>query len=192
VWSLLLVTLPTQPSAVRLRIWRALKAMGCGALRDGAYVLPQAQAGELEKVAADVQAHGGSASVLDLRTRTSAQEQELAALFDRGPAYADWHDGLTQLRGRLSALDETQARRRLRLAAEALLAIERTDYLPVRRAIKRARNWRRCSASSMQRPAPVSHAAATARSSCRPPRATAVGAGPRVRDPGSTASPAAG
>jgi hypothetical protein len=32
-WSLLLVTLPTQPSAVRLRIWRALKALGCGALR---------------------------------------------------------------------------------------------------------------------------------------------------------------
>ena len=43
VWSLLLVTLPTQPNGVRLRIWRALKALGCAALRDGAGLLPASQ-----------------------------------------------------------------------------------------------------------------------------------------------------
>ena len=35
MWSILIVTLPTQPNAVRLRIWRALKGLGCAALRDG-------------------------------------------------------------------------------------------------------------------------------------------------------------
>jgi len=44
MWALLIVTLPTRPNAVRLRIWRALKALGCAALRDGAYLLPAAQA----------------------------------------------------------------------------------------------------------------------------------------------------
>ena len=44
MWTLLITTLPTQPSAVRLRVWRALKQLGCAALRDGAYLLPEAQA----------------------------------------------------------------------------------------------------------------------------------------------------
>ena len=44
MWSVLFLTLPTQPSAVRLRIWRALKSLGCGSMRDGVYVLPEAQA----------------------------------------------------------------------------------------------------------------------------------------------------
>ena len=38
MWSVLFLTLPTQPSAVRLRVWRALKTLGCGSLRDGVYV----------------------------------------------------------------------------------------------------------------------------------------------------------
>ena len=39
-WLALVLTLPTSPSAVRVRIWRALKASGCGALRDGVYLMP--------------------------------------------------------------------------------------------------------------------------------------------------------
>ena len=51
MWALLIVTLPTQPNAVRLRIWRSLKALGCAALRDGAYLLPNEQAAVLESLA---------------------------------------------------------------------------------------------------------------------------------------------
>ena len=45
MWAILVMTLPTQPNAVRVRVWRALKAMGCAALRDGAYLLPSAAGG---------------------------------------------------------------------------------------------------------------------------------------------------
>ena len=38
-WLLLVVSLPTASATGRMRIWRALKALGCGALRDGAYLL---------------------------------------------------------------------------------------------------------------------------------------------------------
>jgi hypothetical protein len=38
-WLLLVVSLPTQSATARMRIWRALKALGCSALRDGAYLL---------------------------------------------------------------------------------------------------------------------------------------------------------
>jgi hypothetical protein len=130
MWSLLIVTLPTQPSAVRLRVWRALKALGCGALRDGAYLLPSEHAGALEALAAEVREHGGSASVLALDARSAAQQQELVALFDRSDAYAQWRDTLRALQGELAALGETEARRRLRGAADALEAIRRIDYHP--------------------------------------------------------------
>ena len=88
MWSILIVTLPTQPNAVRLRIWRALKALGCAALRDGAYLLPDEHASALESLAAEVQEHGGTASVLTLSPRDEAQRAEVLAQFDRTEAYA--------------------------------------------------------------------------------------------------------
>ena len=38
ITALLIVTLPTRPNAVRVRIWRALKALGSPLLRDGAAI----------------------------------------------------------------------------------------------------------------------------------------------------------
>ena len=86
MWSLLLVTLPTQPNAVRLRIWRALKALGCAALRDGAYVLPAHETAALEALAVEVRDNGGQASVLSLLPRNELQKQEVLAQFDRSEA----------------------------------------------------------------------------------------------------------
>jgi len=39
-FSALVLSLPTRDSTVRMRVWRALKATGCGVLRDGVYLLP--------------------------------------------------------------------------------------------------------------------------------------------------------
>ena len=97
MWSMLMLTLPTQPNAVRLRIWRALKALGCAALRDGAYLLPAAQGDGFEPLAAEVREHGGTALVLELSPRDDAQRDQLLALFDRGEAYARWHASATAL-----------------------------------------------------------------------------------------------
>ena len=41
-WLLLVISLPTASGTARMRIWRALKSLGCVALRDGAYLLPAA------------------------------------------------------------------------------------------------------------------------------------------------------
>jgi hypothetical protein len=130
MWTILLVTLPTQPNAVRLRIWRALKALGCAALRDGAYLLPAAQGGLFAPLAAEARAHGGTAQLFELRPRDDAQRDELLALFDRGEAYAQWHDGVSALQAELPALAETEARRQLRGVADALHALQRIDYFP--------------------------------------------------------------
>lgn len=130
MWTLLLLTLPAQPTAVRLRVWRNLKAMGSGALRDGAYVLPAPHSAPFDKVAEEVIAHGGTAFLAEMAPRSPAQAQELAALFDRTELYAQWRDTLPALRQSLGHLSEGEARRRYRSASEALQAIERQDFFP--------------------------------------------------------------
>lgn len=130
MWSVLFLTLPTQPNAVRLRVWRALKGLGCGALRDGAYVLPQDQAGLFDPLVAEVRAHGGQASVLELSTSDESQRAEVLALFDRSDAYGEWRVQAQELTASLASLDETEARRRWRGIAEALQGLRRIDYYP--------------------------------------------------------------
>ena len=83
MFATLIVTLPTQPNAVRLRIWRSLKSLGCVALRDGAYLLPQEEAGALEALGVEALQHGGTASVWTLSPRDDRQQLELLAQFDR-------------------------------------------------------------------------------------------------------------
>jgi len=130
MWAILIVTLPTQPNAVRVRIWRALKALGCAALRDGAYLLPTDQQAVFEPLAEEVREHGGTAMVLTLSPRDDAQRDELLALFDRTDAYAQWRDTATALQAELDTLGETEARRRLRSVDDALQAVRRIDYYP--------------------------------------------------------------
>ena len=130
MWSILIVTLPTQPSAVRLRIWRALKALGCAALRDGAYLLPLDQAPALEALGTEVREHGGTASVLTLSPKDEAQRLEILTQFDRTEAYTAWHESLRSAFAEFGRLSETEARRRVRGVADALLTLQRIDYYP--------------------------------------------------------------
>jgi hypothetical protein len=130
MFSILILTLPTQPNAIRVRVWRSLKALGCGALRDGAYLLPAAQGALFAPLVDEVQAHGGTASVLDLSPRTPSQRDEMVALFDRSEAYAQWQASVAQLKSELDSLGETEARRRGRSVAEALQNLLRIDYYP--------------------------------------------------------------
>ncbi|WP_284617851.1 chromate resistance protein ChrB domain-containing protein [Aquabacterium humicola] len=130
MWAVLFLTLPTQPNAVRLRVWRGLKAVGSAALRDGAYLLPQAQAALFEPLADEVREHGGSATLMDLAPRGETQRIEIEALFSRRDAYAQWRSEADQFAAQLETLDETDARRRLRTCADALAALQRIDYYP--------------------------------------------------------------
>ena len=130
MWALLLVTLPTQPNAVRLRIWRSLKSLGCAALRDGAYVLPSEHVAALDAIASEVREHGGNASVLALAPRNDAQHREVLALFDRGAAYAQGQADAKARHLELKRLADTDARRRLRGVADGLAALQRIDYYP--------------------------------------------------------------
>jgi hypothetical protein len=130
MWSALFVTLPTRPNAVRLRVWRALKSLGCAALRDGVYLLPQAHAARFAPVVEEVRAHGGEASLMELGTRDPAGRDAVLALFDRTEAYALWRADAQSLGASLPRLEEGEARRRWRSVAEALQALRGIDHYP--------------------------------------------------------------
>ena len=139
--SLLLVTLPTQPNAVRLRIWRALKALGCVALRDGAYVLPESHSASLEQLAQEVVRNGGSAQVMTLLPKDDLQKADILAQFDRSDAYVAWHQLARELTQALPLLGENEARRRVRSTAEALQNVKRCDYYPGAAALQAEAAW---------------------------------------------------
>jgi hypothetical protein len=88
-WLLFILTLQGQQPAVRMRVWRALKALGTAVLRDGVYVLPNRDEflEPLQAQSEEVTASGGSAQILEVEARDRAQEAEFRQLFDRTPDY---------------------------------------------------------------------------------------------------------
>ena len=130
MWSALFLTLPTQPKAIRLRIWRALKTLGCPSLRDGVYLLPESHAELFDALVSEVRENGGQAHVLQLSAHDEAMRTEVLALFDRTKFYAEWRVEVEALNALLPGLDETEVRRRWRGVTESLQVLRRIDYYP--------------------------------------------------------------
>jgi len=82
-WLLLIITLPTPSATARMRVWRALKALGCMALRDGAYLLPHGDGREeaLLEMADEALREGGHAWLLQVQAATPAEQAALATLY---------------------------------------------------------------------------------------------------------------
>ena len=131
-WLLLTATLPTSPSALRVRVWRALKATGCGALRDGVYLLPATArtADAFRGIEKAIQAGGADAHMLVVSARDAAQEQGFQALFDRSESYADLLRSLKEARGATRTSTEPELRKALRGFDQQLHAIQATDFFP--------------------------------------------------------------
>src|SRR5215218_10803450 len=89
-WLLLVVSLPTQGATARMRIWRALKALGCAALRDGAYLLPASNMHRdaLQELADECVREGGSAWLMEIAPARAADVAAYPQLFDRSEDYA--------------------------------------------------------------------------------------------------------
>ncbi|MEK6243101.1 MAG: chromate resistance protein ChrB domain-containing protein [Pseudomonadota bacterium] len=130
--STLVLSLPTRNSTIRMRVWRALKETGCGALRDGVYVLPAAAAGTavLAAMESEIRAAGGFAMTVDLNLKSAEQLAHVRKLFDRSVDYG-------ALVRKISALKTSLPRIGLRKAQTAVRRLERSfarlsaiDYFP--------------------------------------------------------------
>lgn len=143
-WLALIVSLPSASTTARMRIWRAVKALGCVALRDGAYLLParDEQASQLQALADEALQEGGQAWLLQVQARDMAEQATFQALFDRASDYASWLEELAQARQTLSNLSVTELQRLQRKHTRAYEAIRRIDFFPGETSIRAESQWR--------------------------------------------------
>jgi len=131
-WLLLVLSLPTPSTAARMRVWRGLKALGCVALRDGAYLLPAGgdRGAALQEIADDCLREGGIAWRLNVHAEDAEEEDAFRLLFDRTEAYAElrksWKDANRGLAKQAPA-ELSRLQRRLRRDFDAVRSI---DFFP--------------------------------------------------------------
>ena len=131
-WLMLVSSLPGQTQTARMRVWRALKAAGAGALRDGVYVLPQADNARtvFNEQAAEVIAAKGAAQVITFDSHDETQQRALVALFDRSTEYRELFGQLNVLQATRPMLDEAEARRKLAVLRRDVAALTEVDFFP--------------------------------------------------------------
>lgn len=131
-WLLLVVSLPTTGATARMRVWRGLKALGCAAMRDGAYLLPASAEREtvLLALAEDCLREGGSAWLMQVQPRSTDEGQAFMQLFDRREDYAAMRQAWQDAAAGLAAMglpELARLQRKLQREFDALRAI---DFFP--------------------------------------------------------------
>lgn len=171
-WLVLTATLPANPSGLRVRVWRALKATAAGTLREGVYVLPEhaASAGtfwDLERTIAEA---GADAHLLVVQPRDAAQEQTFRALFDRSAQYAEFLRSVKAARGRIKKASQAELHKTLRSLEAQLQAVQAIDFFPGRHGRNAAD-----ALAALRREVELhlSHGEPVCRASAIPPRAIA-------------------
>ena len=142
-WLLLVVSLPTESATARMRIWRALKTLGCMALRDGAYLLPAGQEREqaLRELGDECTREGGNAWLMGVQPRSADEDAAYTQLFDRSADYAElrksWKESNRTL-GTLSPAELARLQRKLQREYDALRAI---DFFPGEASLEAEAAW---------------------------------------------------
>lgn len=115
-----------------MRVWRALKALGSVALRDGAYLLPVGTRHEeaLLEIADDCTREGGVAWLMSAQPRGPEDEAAWRQLFDRRADYAElrqgWKDASRGL-AKCAPAELTRLKRKLQRDFDAVRLI---DFFP--------------------------------------------------------------
>jgi hypothetical protein len=130
-WLLLVTNLPGRKQALRMRVWRALKAAGAGMLRDGVYLLPTSEPARrlFDEKAAEILKGRGSAQVLPL-VGEPTQQPAFEALFDRSAEYSALLQRIAAFRRSLRKTAEPEARRQLAALKRDGASLGAIDFFP--------------------------------------------------------------
>lgn len=127
-WQLLVASIPSANTALRMRLWRGVRGAGAATLRDGVWLLPSPASDAFRSIAEEVQAVGGTVEVLTLSVADEAQDGRFRSLFDREQDFSRLLEEAASLREHL-AREGGGARQvgRLRRELHQLVAI---DFFP--------------------------------------------------------------
>jgi len=142
-WLLLVISLPTSSGTARMRIWRAFKGLGCAALRDGAYLLPEeaGRAESLRELGEDCRREGGSAWLMRVVPASADEAAGYRELFDRSAQYVDMRAAWKQASRKLSSLSPAELARLRRRLERDLEAVRQTDFFPTESQAEAEAEW---------------------------------------------------
>ena len=189
------MSLPTASATARMRIWRALKASGCVALRDGAYLLPGGGEREqaLRELGDECSREGGNAWLMAVAPQSADEVAAYRQLFDRSADYAGLRKSWKAAQRGLSSLAPAELARLRRRLQRELDAVRGVDFFPgdaSRRSGSRVARAHASASTPSSRPTSRTRPADACRASTSP--TTRGASGRRGGASGSTASPAPG
>lgn len=154
-WILLVLSLPSQHATTRMRIWRALKALGAGVMRDGVYLLPASDEyrQDLSLQAEAVRTAGGSAYLIEFQS-SPVDGAALRELFDRRADYEAWHAAVREFQNALPDATETEARRQWMQLTRQFQAVVASDFFPGRAQDEATRHFKDMQAAFNRRFSP--------------------------------------
>lgn len=131
-WLCLIISLPTANSTARMRIWRALKSLGCGVLRDGVYLLPESESAtnSLEQQASEIIEAGGTAQIVKLGSTHPSQDNAFRELFNRTDDYAGLKHNIEVFLGTLPTQNLLASKRALSRLARDFATLSAVDFFP--------------------------------------------------------------
>src|SRR5262252_5528356 len=131
-FNALILSLPTRNSTVRMRVWRALKDTGCGALRDGVYVWPAGSAAtaDLAKVESEIRLAGGFAMTVELKLKTADQLNQVRKVFDRSVDYGGLVRKIRAAEASLPRLGARKGETAVRRLRHAFDKLSKIDFFP--------------------------------------------------------------
>jgi hypothetical protein len=133
-WLALVVSLPAANATLRMRVWRAMKGLGCATLRDGVYLLPAGRGlrQALRMHAEDIKQGGGNAYLLNVANPSTEEKTDFQALFDRSEDYLQLIGRVDEFKAGIGSFDAAAGRRRLKALWRDFEALVALDYFPSR------------------------------------------------------------
>ena len=131
-WLVIVVQLPLEDPAARMRVLRTLEALGAAVMREGAYLLPQSPASlqSLDTLAGYVARCSGQAQVLHVRASSAAQDGAFRRLFDRSARYEELVKTVRSLHAGFGLSDPSAISRVLHKLRREFEAIAALDFFP--------------------------------------------------------------
>ena len=129
-WVTLIASLPTSQSGARMRLWRAVKAVGAVALRDGAYLLPDTPPCRktFSVLAEDVRKCEGEAWLVKVEPLDAGGAPAWWASFDRSSEYSALIEEARS--AKLDELTLAQAARKMQTLWRRHSQVVQTDHFP--------------------------------------------------------------
>ena len=131
-FTTLVLSLPSPNKTERMRVWRALRSMGCGVLRDGVYLLPEgaSQAARFIELESEVTKAGGFAMTVEVDVKTSTQFERVRKLFDRTPDFSQLVQEVESVRRSLRRIGAKRAATAVKRLRQTFKTIGETDFFP--------------------------------------------------------------